>query len=244
MNIDIANKINSALDKVDRLQVWLRDDDAIQSTPQLEKLLELCEGSEMPLGLAVIPQFCKENLATRLSDLNSVSVLQHGYNHLSIANPGEKKCEFPEHANINEIKVKIQSGRDRLERFFADQVTPVFVPPWNRFAEKHIDSLKELGFAGISTFLNSQTPFHINTHFDPVFWKNGKRLHDTNKLISDLIDLISVHAKTGEALGLLTHHLDFKDDAWKFMHDLLRILSQHGNTDFVSVDQLTKPLPN
>ena len=46
---------------------WWRDDDAETVTPQLERLLELAERHDLPLGLAVVPKGATEALAARLA---------------------------------------------------------------------------------------------------------------------------------------------------------------------------------
>ena len=45
-----------------QVDFWLRDDDAVEPTDALEKLLELGEASTIPMALAVIPAFTGERL--------------------------------------------------------------------------------------------------------------------------------------------------------------------------------------
>src|SRR5258708_39936005 len=76
---DLIDELNrwAALARVARF--WWRDDDAVQPTPQLDRLLVLADG--IPIGLAVIPAAVEPGLAEWLSGLAWVVVLQHGWRH-------------------------------------------------------------------------------------------------------------------------------------------------------------------
>ncbi len=73
---------------------WWRDDDAIEPTFALDRMLALVNRFQVPLGLAVIPATATPQLADRLRNEKLVEVLQHGYRHKNHANPGERAAEF------------------------------------------------------------------------------------------------------------------------------------------------------
>ena len=76
--------------------VWWRDDDAIEPTPALERLLQIANTHEIEVALAVIPANATKALADRLSGERFASVLQHGYEHRNFQDKsrGEKAAEF------------------------------------------------------------------------------------------------------------------------------------------------------
>ena len=76
---------------------WLRDDDAVQPTAALDRLLDLAGRHSIPTTLAVIPAYAREQLAARLATEPHVSVAVHGWAHDNHAPEGEKKQELGPH---------------------------------------------------------------------------------------------------------------------------------------------------
>ena len=60
------------------LPLWWRDDDAVQPTPALERLLTLSTGLGLPVHLAVIPVHATTTLTDRLADEQTAVALVHG----------------------------------------------------------------------------------------------------------------------------------------------------------------------
>ncbi|EJZ19238.1 hypothetical protein RCCGEPOP_21362, partial [Rhizobium sp. Pop5] len=75
-------------------RLWLRDDDAIEPTPDLEMLMALTGESQVPLTLAVIPGLTGEALAARLAEEANIAVAVHGWSHTNHAGPEGKKQEL------------------------------------------------------------------------------------------------------------------------------------------------------
>ena len=76
--------------------LWWRDDDAVEPTPALDRLLALAARHEIPLALAVIPARASTALARRIAGSGPrIAPLQHGYAHRNHAPPSEKKAELP-----------------------------------------------------------------------------------------------------------------------------------------------------
>ena len=51
-----AESLDQAAARGVQIPFWWRDDDAIEATPALEKLLELARKYDLPLALAVVPK--------------------------------------------------------------------------------------------------------------------------------------------------------------------------------------------
>ena len=75
--------------------LWWRDDDAVEPSPELARLMAIAQARDLPLALAVIPARASEALAEWLKSSEArVTLLQHGYAHQSHAPEGEKKVEL------------------------------------------------------------------------------------------------------------------------------------------------------
>ena len=111
---------------------WWRDDDAIDTSIQLDRLLQLSTRQNAPLALAVIPAQLKPALAGALQAHTRVSVLQHGYNHQSHAARGERKLEQGGTRGDDDILSDLRQGQEILRQQFGARFSAVLVPPWNR----------------------------------------------------------------------------------------------------------------
>ena len=74
------------------LPFWWRDDDAVEGTPDLDRLLALSARCNVPLHLAVIPAHVRAELVAASGD---AIVLVHGWAHANHSAEGEKSCEHP-----------------------------------------------------------------------------------------------------------------------------------------------------
>lgn len=146
------------LDELDRweeaglvAQLWWRDDDAVAPTSRLDRLLTLA--GPAPLALAVIPAEAKRELPAALDGYLQVSVLHHGWchaNHAAENAHGGKKSEYPSDRHPVEVADELDEGRKQLRALFGPRALKVFVPPWNRFADRFVPLLGEAGFVAIS----------------------------------------------------------------------------------------------
>jgi hypothetical protein len=212
---------------------WWRDDDAVAPTPQLERLLKYAE--LVPLCLAVIPGLAVPELATRLAELPSVAVLQHGWNHLNHAADG--KSEYPSSRSADDVGHELAAGRSRLTGLFGGQLLPVFVPPWHGFASRFLGLLPLNGITHISRIGPRPSMFaadnlgQVNTHVAPIRWTVPRSFGDETDYLLRIID--HLHGRrTGqyhaaEATGLLTHHLVQDDASYRFISRLLSVTLGH-----------------
>jgi hypothetical protein len=217
--------------------LWWRDDDAVEATPALERLLALAAATGVPLALAVVPGPLAPTLGARLVDDGSVTVLQHGWRHANHAGRGEGGWELGDHRPLAEVAGELALGRQRLAETFERRFLPVMVPPWNHISPRNLQALPGLGFIGVSTFRARAcaTPapglVQVNGHCDPIRWKQGARFAGTDKALADLTGHLSARrtgqADPAEATGLVTHHLALDEPGWAFVAELLHFTSAH-----------------
>lgn len=219
-------------------EIWWRDDDAADDTPQLRRLLALRARHDVPLALAVSPFLVQPALPHRLLGTEGVDVLMHGLRHLDNAPAGAKKQELG-YAPPDAFIAPLAEGLARHRDAFGAQALPVMVPPWNRIQQDITRRLQDIGFTGLSTFgISGQN--HTcglvvhNTHVDPVDWRGGKRLADPASVVGRMMEILDA----GEPIGLLTHHLVHDGATWRFVDRLLALLAGHPAVRFRSAHNL------
>ena len=220
---------------------WWRDDDAQTGGPELNRLLGFSRRYRAPIVLAVIPDQAEASvLSGKNTDL--ATVVQHGVDHQP-RQPSGKKTEFPGDRDAEESAAAIAGGRDRLSALFGDRFLPVFVPPWNRMDEIHHQRLVSLGFQGFSGYgprgdKQSAGLLEVNTHIDPIDWRQEKRFLGADFVIGQLVKHLSDkkdgQADPDEPTGLLTHHLVQDEASWVFIEELLETLSAHPGATWVA----------
>jgi hypothetical protein len=103
---------------------------------------------------------------------------------------------------------------------------PVLVPPWNRIAPPLVATLPEIGFSGLSVF-GARRRTHpvrglleINTHVDPIDWKDGRRFVGEAAALDVLVASLDRARASAEPVGVLSHHLAMDGGAWDFLRSL------------------------
>lgn len=218
-----------------RIRLWLRDDDAVAPSPQLDALVRLSERFDIPVLLAVIPFLAEPALAERLRSAPLLLPSQHGTWHRNHAPAGEKKSEFGRHRPADTILAEIEEARQRLAGLFGANLLPVFVPPWNRIDPGLAAKLPELGFRGLSCFRNfalgpGAGPALVNTDIDIMDWHGGRVGRPAPALAAEIRILLEQRRLSRSrdlALGLLLHHRDHDAAAWTFLDGLLGAIARH-----------------
>lgn len=232
-----------------KIGLWLRDDDAIAPSPALNRLSNLADRFAAPILLAVIPLLAEPALAGELRGMPLLRPCQHGASHRNHAPAGSKKSEFGAERTASDVGTDIAQGRQRLHDLLGDEVLPIFVPPWNRIAQRHAARLEALGFAGLSCFRGYRHgpgggPRLLNTDVDIMDWHGGRIGRSATEVLGDLVALLA-QGRQGAAgdieLGLLLHHRDHDETAWSFLAGILAATSAHSAVRLIDPAGLVRP---
>ena len=228
--------------------LWWRDDDAVEPSAELERLLGLAAARDVPIALAAIPARASEALARGIETAGArVTLLQHGYAHRNHAPAAEKKAELGAHRPANAVLEELARGQARMSALFGPGWAPVLVPPWNRIAEGLVPEVARLGFRGLSTYgaraAAEPVPglVQINSHVDIMRWTAPRGFLGA----AEALDLLAGHlrarrlgeADAAEPSGLLSHHGAHDEACWAFLDELLGRLAEHPAARFVAADE-------
>lgn len=208
---------------------WLRDDDAVEPTPALARLLDLCDRQQVPATLAVIPAHAGDALAASLRGRDSVEVALHGWSHENYAPPDQKKQELGPHRAADVVLDELAKGVQRLAVLFGAQFVPVLVPPWNRIDKMLLPHLSDIGVTGLSVFgpeKASALPV-VNTHADIMDWHGTHGCRPTVDIVADIVKRLGEMEGGDGTMGLLTHHLVHDEAAWTFIHEIFAATTGH-----------------
>jgi hypothetical protein len=233
--------------------LWWRDDDAVEPSPELARLLVLARARNLPVALAVIPAPASQALADwLLAHPVRATLLQHGYAHRNHAREGEKKAELGADRPADVAIEELTRGWERMTTLFGAAWAPILVPPHNRIAEDVVRGLAGLGFRGLSTYgpraaeLAAPGLVQVNTHLDIMHWPNPRgflgEAESLDLLIAQLRARRLGEVDTEEPTGLLTHHPAHDAPAWAFLEVLLDCLTGHAAVRFVEAGEAFAPV--
>jgi hypothetical protein len=225
--------------------LWWRDDDAIGMTPALAPLLELARAHEVPVALAVVPASLEGSLVAAAATTPQCTIVQHGYAHRNHAPAGAKPCELGVDRPLEIVITELGAGSERLRAAFGPHFEPMLVPPWNRIDPDVVAALPAQGFAGLSTFgpraVRGAAPGLVccNAHADPIAWRDGRRFVGAERALDPILEHLAQRregaADPDEPTGLLTHHLVFDVEAWRFVGELLARTRRHPAVRWLGV---------
>ncbi len=221
---------------------WLRDDDAVEPTPPLERLIEFARRHDLPVLLAVVPAGATRALAERLVGEPLVTPCQHGFAHRNNAAKGAPSLELGGERPTGDILADLAAGRARLLEIFGERLSGILVPPWNRMAPDVAARLHELGFTGLSTWSwqrkGTRLP-EINAQVDVMDWAGGHRGRDLAWTVGELLRrLAQARERGGAPLGILAHHLVHDGRAWTTLDELVAWLKDERGFAFERADAL------
>ncbi|MBZ9747801.1 polysaccharide deacetylase family protein [Mesorhizobium sp. CO1-1-7] len=210
-----------------KAEFWLRDDDAVDPTPALDRLLDLTGEFTVPVTLAVIPALTDEKLAARLDEAPHATVAMHGWVHRNHAPEGHKKQELGAHRPGEAVLEELAGGLSHLTGLHGARTVPMLVPPWNRIDAGLVSDLGSIGFAALSVFgpPDPASLAVINCNVDIMDWHGTRGCRDHGLLIQAIVARLQ-DAFDDEPVGLLTHHLVHDESAWLFLERLFTVTAQ------------------
>jgi hypothetical protein len=229
-----------------RVRMWWRDDDASDSTPALEDLLQLRAGLGVPLAVAAIPATATPHLADALKRAGNVRVLQHGWSHKNHAPNGGYRAELAVGRPAREVAAELAMGQERARALFGELFLPVLVPPFNFLSRSLAGIVSELGFGFVSVegdFAGLPLPCR-NVQIDPIDWRAGTA-KDPGTLVRQALAALRLRrlgliAHTAP-IGLVTHHLRHDSEIWALTGALLDRLVRHPAVVFAPIERVFSP---
>ncbi|MCV3767604.1 polysaccharide deacetylase family protein [Rhizobium sp. TRM95796] len=214
---------------------WLRDDDAVEPTPALERLIGLTADLGLPATLAVIPEHTGVALAERLSATPGLSVAVHGWSHRSYSSAGEKKQELGLHRPREDVLEELSAGLGKLKTLYPDRHVSMLVPPWNRISPEITTELHRLGFQSLSVFgPEKSAPIKlVNTHVDLMDWHGARGGRDDAPLLTEITIRLKALRDSDGVMGFLSHHLVHDEKAWTFLARLIDTVDNHPGATWV-----------
>lgn len=226
---------------------WWRDDDATAPSPALDRLLALQARRAAPLMIAVIPARADPGLAKRLTGIEGISVVQHGWAHANHAPVGASKAELGADRPVALVLGELARGQIVLDGLFGDWLR-LLVPPHNRIAPALARDLPKAGYVGLSTYNPRRgaiaSLLQVNTHIDIMNWVTrafGGEGPALELAVRHLRARRDGSADADEPTGLLTHHLAHDEDAWAFADRFLATVAAHPAARLVDVRDLYRP---
>ncbi len=230
--------------------LWWRDDDATATTPALAPLLELARAHDVPVALAVVPASLEGSLVAAVATVPQCTIVQHGYAHRNHAPAGAKSRELGFDRPLGVVVAELGAGFSRLRADFGARFEPVLVPPWNRIDPHVVAVLPAQGFAGLSTFgprTGRDAALGLvccNAHVDPIAWRDGRRFVGAERALDAVLEHLAQRrlgvVDADEPTGLLTHHLVFDVEAWRFVGELLACTRRHPAARWVGVAEAVR----
>ncbi len=240
--VQVDRALEQVVERHPGIGVWLRDDDAVEVTPALERLDRVCSAAGMPVLLAVIPVNAKPDLGAWIAARPSFTPCQHGYAHINHAVVGARACELGGERPLATIEAELHDGRARLKALFGARLSDCLVPPWNRIVPDLIPRLPALGFDRLSTFgptsVEKSVIRRLDADLDIIDWRNGRVGRSFDDVARKLAGLIAQSRDSGHPIGLLTHHLAHDATAWTVLEEVLTRLAADPRVYFAGVESL------
>jgi peptidoglycan/xylan/chitin deacetylase (PgdA/CDA1 family) len=224
-------------------RLWLRDDDAVEPTQHLSRLLDISCRWNAPMTVAAIPVHATPELAEFLGKMPLISVAVHGWDHVNHAPASEKKQELGLHLGEVTVLSQLADGIKRINDLFGGNAVPLLVPPWNRISPELLPHLSGIGYEALSVFgpeRDHAIPRMVNTHVDIIDWKGSRGGRSPELLYAETTARLLAGDAAETSLGILTHHLVHDDAAWQFLDDLFELTAGHSACRWVPVTELMK----
>lgn len=213
------------------LNIWFRDDDAVEPSRALDTLLALGARYEAPVLIATIPEHSTRALADALMDHPLAVPCIHGVSHTNHAPIGTKKTELIEgdaERDTDAVLAELRAGIEKLQGLYAERLAPILVPPWNRISNSVAARLGELPvLKAVSGFGFDPLPTSLaqmHTHVDIMNWKGGRVGHTPQASAAMVLSaLTEAEARGVNAIGILSHHLVHDANAWASLEMIMAV---------------------
>ena len=135
----LGNEVDARHAAEPRAPLWLRDDDAVEPTPPYAARRSHRAPWHSP-GTGSCSGDCRKGTGAK-GELQNMSLRWSTAGRIANHAPeGEKKQEFGPHRPVEAMRREL-SALSRMREIFAEQMTPIFVPPWNRIAAELVPAL-------------------------------------------------------------------------------------------------------
>ncbi|MBM3572014.1 MAG: hypothetical protein FJX52_06570 [Alphaproteobacteria bacterium] len=229
---------------------WWRDDDAVDVTPALDRLLDLAAALGVAPAIAAIPARADAALAGRLSQARrdgvDVMALQHGYAHIN--HNATWKSELAAGRTLAQRIDELRRGHEQMAALFGALALPVLVPPWNRIGDDLVGRLRGIGIGGLSVYRarSRAWPYpgllQCNSHVDIIDWRRGKGFIGTASALHLVVDHLVRrrlnHVDGREPTGILTHHLVHDELSWSFLREFLIRTGRHPAVSWLAPSRI------
>lgn len=205
---------------------WWRDDDARRPSLALDRLLALSMRFDAPITIAAVPDGDIVALAEACAAVPGVELAIHGFRHENRAPAGRPSGEVNDQDGLAEVMSDLGAA---MEVFRRAGVTPrLFVPPWNNAHPtlKQALRLQGLTLSCYGEMRRADEPGRLDAHLDVMRWKPRARFRGAVRFLLRLRRLLAERRTSGawdQPLGLLTHHLDHDEPAWRFLEAFLPV---------------------
>ncbi len=205
---------------------WWRDDDAREATSALDRLLGLARRFQAPITIAAVPDGDIKAVAQACRDVQGAELAIHGFRHENRAPPGQPSGEVNDSDRLADVMLELGTA---LEVFRRAGLRPsLFVPPWNNAHPtlKKAVELRGLSLSRYGELRSGDEPARLDTHLDLMRWKPAPRFRGALRFLLRARRALAERRLKGlwdEPLGLLTHHLDHDERAWRFLEAFLPI---------------------
>lgn len=222
-----------------RGRFWLRDDDAVVPSPELDAFLALIARQGVPATLAVIPRDTGPELAERLRGIAGISVAVHGWAHRNHAPEGAFRSELGLDRPLAAVLAEAQAGREKLAGLYGARFLPVMVPPWNRIAPEVAAALPAAGYVAVSHGGRPERGWPIaqaNIQVAPFNRRLRPPAEGGPAMVAQIARWL---CKSGDAtVGINTHHLVLPGLAAAFVETLIALTRRDGLAEWIGLPEL------
>lgn len=227
--------------QADIKQIQFRADDIGQHTKEQDGLLRLFVRYQIPLNLGIIPLYIDDTFLNSiniiLSNLHLFCLCQHGYRHKNYSPTPAHKYEFGQERNTQDQMNDLRNGKQILLNYFGNNVSSVFIPPWNYTDMSVNNILKNMDYTNISIFnpdaLINSTDMTVDLHTTKCF--------SEDKFYSNLLRGIEKSHCSGY-LGIMIHHTRMTIYDFFLLEYLLQLCKSNSNIQIVRFDNSVNQL--